>query len=154
MEALSVKERALKLLSRRPYSEQEIRRKLLQKSVPEAEADEVCSWLKEQGFLDDQSYASSVVRFCISKGFGCQRVRQELFRRGVPKEFWEEALAEMPEQNDKLDRFLSARLRHPEDADERRRLSAALMRRGFSREEIRSAFSRLADTNTDSDWME
>jgi len=49
----------------------------------------------------------------------------------------------MPENTEKIDRFIAARLKDPEDREQIRKISAALFRRGFSWEEIREALSRF-----------
>ena len=133
------RDRALELLSRRPMSCKELRDKLLQKGEDEDAAAYSVRWLEERGFLNDESYAAAVARHYAAKGYGAGRVRAELNRRGVPRELWEEALASMPEPDDKLRRFIASRLRDPEDREQLRKLSAALYRRGYSWEEIRSA---------------
>ena len=84
-----------------------------------------------------------MVRHYAAKGFGEGRVRQELQRRGIDRELWEEALEQMPEGTDKLDRFIAARLTDPDDQGQVRKISAALFRRGYSWEEIRSALRRF-----------
>ena len=43
----------------------------------------------------------------------------------------------------KLDRFIAARLTDPDDQGQVRKISAALFRRGYSWEEIRSALRRF-----------
>ena len=73
------------------------------------------------------------------------RVRQELQRRGVPRELWEEALRELPEPEDKLDAYLASKLKDPDDRAQVQKVSAALIRRGFSWEEIRAALARYRD---------
>ena len=57
----------------------------------------------------------------------------------------DEAVEQMPESDDRLDRFLTARLKDPEDREQIRKVSAALFRRGYSWEEIRSALRRHTD---------
>ena len=49
------------------------------------------------------------------------------------------------EAGQRLDRFLTARLKDPEDREQIRKVSAALFRRGYSWEEIRSALRRHTD---------
>ena len=100
-------------------------------------------WLQEKGLLDDGRYAGMVVRHYAGKGYGPGRVRQELQRRGIPRELWEAALEQLPEQDDKIESFLRARLRDPEDRAQVQKVSAALIRRGFSWEEIRAALARF-----------
>ena len=135
--------RAMELLSRRPMSEKELIDKLIRKGEDEETAADCARWLRENGFLDDESYAAAVARHYAAKGYGPGRVRAELSRRGVDRELWDDTLEAMPENTDKLDRFIAARLSDPEDRDQVRKVSAALYRRGYSWEEIRSALRRF-----------
>ena len=135
--------RAMELLSRRPMSEKELIDKLIRKGEDEETAADCARWLRENGFLNDESYAAAVARHYAAKGYGPGRVRAELSRRGVDRELWDDTLEAMPENTDKLDRFISSRLTDPEDRDQVRKVSAALYRRGYSWEEIRSALRRF-----------
>ena len=135
--------RAMELLSRRPMSEKELVDKLIRKGEDQETAADCARWLREKGFLDDESYAAAVARHYAAKGYGPGRVRAELSRRGVDRELWDDTLEAMPENTDKLDRFIAARLSDPEDRDQVRKVSAALYRRGYSWEEIRSALRRF-----------
>lgn len=135
--------RAMELLSRRPMSEKELIDKLIRKGEDEETAADCARWLRENGFLNDESYAAAVARHYAAKGYGPGRVRAELSRRGVDRELWDDTLEAMPENTDKLDRFITARLTDPEDRDQIRKVSAALYRRGYSWEEIRSALRRF-----------
>ena len=136
------KNRGLELLSYRPMSAKELRDKLTEKGEEPAAAEAAVTWLCQQGFLDDARYAGMVVRHYAGKGYGAGRIRQELQRRGVPRELWDEALTELPESDDKLDRFIASRLKDPSNRAQVQKVSAALYRRGFSWEEIRAALAR------------
>ena len=135
--------RAMELLSRRPMSEKELVDKLIRKGEDEEAARDCARWLREEGFLNDESYAAAVARHYAAKGYGPGRVRAELSRRGVDRELWDGTIEAMPENSEKMDRFIAARLTDPEDRDQVRKVSAALYRRGYSWEEIRSALRRF-----------
>ena len=135
--------RAMELLSRRPMSEKELVDKLMGKGEDEETARDCARWLRENGFLDDESYAAAVARHYAAKGYGPGRVRAELSRRGVDRELWDGTIEAMPENSEKMDRFIAARLTDPEDREQVRKVSAALYRRGYSWEEIRSALRRF-----------
>ena len=141
----AAKNRALALLDKRDYSRAELRRKLLEKGISEADADAALERLGALGFVDDARYAPIVVRHYAAKGYGRRRVQQELQRRGIPRELWDEALAQMPEQDDTLDRLLAARLRGAEldDRAALKKATDALARRGYGWEEIAEAVERL-----------
>ena len=137
-------EKAVSLLNYRAHSRKELADKLKQKTgCGEAELNNVLDRLEELGFLNDRTYAAAVVRSCSRKGYGAQRARSELSRRGIPKELREEALAEMPETDAALERLIRSKLRDPSDRDEVRKVTAAMVRRGFSWDEIRRAIENV-----------
>ena len=129
---------------KRPHSEKELRDKLRQKGVSQADIDTVTALCLDYGFLDDVEYAGMIARHYGAMGYGPGRVRTELSRRGVPKELWDEALAELPADGETIDRLLAARLRGRDASDrkERDKAAAALFRRGYSWDDIRAAMRR------------
>ena len=136
------RDRALAIVSQRQMSRKELGAKLRDKGVDDETAAWCVDWITEHGFIDEESYAAAIARHYAAKGYGEGRVRQELMRRGIPRELFDDAFAAMPEGDEKLDRFIAARLRDPDDRGEVRKLSAALYRRGYSGEEIREALRR------------
>lgn len=141
MRALT-RERALEMLSRRAMSRAELVKKLIDKGVDEATAEHCGAWMEEHSLIDDESYAATVARHYAGKGYGAGRVRAELARRGISRELWDSALDAMPQNDDKIDKFISSRLHDINDRDEVRKLSQALFRRGYSWDEIREALER------------
>ena len=139
------RERAVSLLSYRPMSSRELRDKLVQKGEAPDIAEGAVSWMLDRRLLDDSAYAGMVVRHYAGKGYGAGRIRAELSRRGVSRDLWEEALAQAPEPDDNIDRFLASRLKDPSDKAQIQKVTAALYRRGFGWDEIRDALSRFCD---------
>lgn len=137
-----MREKALEIVSQRQMSAKELNRKLRDKGADEETADYCVQWITERGLIDEERYAAAIVRHYAAKGYGEGRLRQELQRRGVPRELWEDALEQMPEDTTKLDRLVTSKLRDPDDRDAVRKLSASLYRRGYSGEEIREALER------------
>ena len=144
------RQKALEMLSRRPYSRRELKDKLLRRGTDEQSAEDCIAWLDEHGFLDDGEYAGAVARHYSAKGYGAGRVKSELRRRGIERELADETLAELPENTDKIDAYIARRLSDPKDRDSVRKIGAALFRRGYSWEEIRAALRRF-DTETEED---
>ena len=95
--------------------------------------------------LDDTAYAEMLVRHYRAKGFGDLRVREELRRRGLARDLVASVLEEKPQDaNDAVLNFLQQKLRGQAlDEEKKRKLSAALMRRGFSWADIQSGFSKV-----------
>lgn len=137
------RQKALELLSRRPYSRRELKDKLLRKGTDEQSADDCVRWLSDCGFLDDGEYAGAVMRHYSAKGYGAGRVKSELLRRGIDRELADEVLSDLPENTEMIDSFIARRLSDPKDRDSVRKISAALFRRGYSWEDIRAALRRF-----------
>lgn len=135
--------KGLELISRRMLSVKELEQKLVQKGISEEAAHDCALWLEENRFLDDEAYASALARHYSAKGYGAGRLRHELSRRGVERELWDDAVEHMPENTDRIDKFIAARLKDSSDREQINKVSAALFRRGFSWEEIRQALRRF-----------
>ncbi len=137
---------AAELIGRRAMSRRDLERKLREKGAGEAEARYAAEWMEAIGAIDDAAYAAALVRHCAGLGYGPARVREKLYEKGVPRELWEDALEELPEDGGQIDAFLQSRLRGrtPEEK-EKRRLTNTLLRRGFSWGEVRAAWGRLGE---------
>lgn len=148
-----VRLQAMKILERRDVSRKMLVDRLTEKGAAPEEAQEAADWLCSLGLLDDARYAGLVVRHYAGKGYGPRRIREELYRRGIPKPLWEPALEELPETADTALRLLRSRLRGGCAAQEDlRRAAAYLQRRGFSWEEIRTAVERYQTETEDNGY--
>lgn len=132
---------------KRPHSEKELRDKLAQKGASPEDIETVVALCVDYGFVNDGEYAGMIVRHYASSGYGPGRIRMELKRRGVPPDYWEEAMEEFPEGNETIDRLLAARLRGRDisDCKERDKAANALFRKGYSWDDIRAAMERLRE---------
>lgn len=158
-----LKTKALNIVSARSVSRRELVKKLTarpwrqagaeddgaeldpvqEREALEAQAESVADWLENLGLLNDEQYARDVVRWCGEKGYGERRVRDELFRRGVPREFWDEALEDFSGAEGAVDRFLAQKLKNWDgDKKQLKRVTDALARKGFSWSEISEGLER------------
>lgn len=137
------KARALRIINTRPMSRREMYDRLISKGETPENAELCADWLCDMGLINDRSYASSVVRHYAAKGYGASRIKQELKRHGLSRELWDEALEELPEQDDYIIRFLRSRLNDPEDRAQVKKVSDALFRRGYSWEQIKHALNNF-----------
>ena len=94
--------------------------------------------------VDDRNTAQQVVSRCISRGYGLQRAKQALYEKRIPKEYWEEALADYPDQSDHIVAFLQTRLGAEWDERDLCRAIDALLRRGHSYSRIKQALGQLS----------
>lgn len=137
-----IKDRAFRILELRDHSAKELKNKLIQKGEDPDESAECVAWLEEIGVIDDERYAAAVVRRYVAKGYGAGRIRTEFTRRGIDRELWENALEEMPEEKDALDKMVQAKLETLPDRKELKKFTDKLLRRGFSWDEINEALNR------------
>lgn len=141
----SAKERAVRIVSAAPVTKRELYHRLVLKGESEENAHMAVAWLEELKLLDDRQVAESVVRSGIAKGYGEARIKQMLYEKRVPKEYWQEALSRMPAQDDAIDAFLQRRFRGRQpDRAECKRAADALLRRGHRWSEIKLALERYA----------
>ena len=140
----NVKATAADLIGKRAMSRRDLERKLQEKGASEAEARYAAEWLEAIGAINDADYAALLVRHCGQLGYGPARIRDKLYEKGVPRELWEDALDTLPDQSEDVDRFLRSKLRGElPDEKEKKRLTDALLRRGFSWGDVRAAWNRL-----------
>ncbi|WP_297999566.1 regulatory protein RecX [uncultured Oscillibacter sp.] len=137
---------AADLIGKRAMSRRDLERKLQEKGASETEARYAAEWLEAIGALNDAEYAAALVRHYSRLGYGPARVREKLYEKGVPRELWEGALEELPADGGQVDAFLRSKLRgRPPDEKEKRRLTNALLRRGFPWGEVKAAWRRLGE---------
>ena len=136
--------RAVNMISARPLSKKELQKRLRDKGAADADAEAAADWLEDIGALDDLAYAKTIVRHYSANGCGEAKLRDELRRRGVPRELWEEALSTAPDPAETLSRVIASRTRGKRlDDKSRKKLSDLLLRRGFSWRDVRAALSAL-----------
>ena len=140
----NVKATAADLIGKRAMSRASLEKKLKEKGASEAEARYAAEWLEAIGAINDADYAALLVRHCADLGYGPARTREKLYEKGVPRELWDEALDQLPDNGEQIDRFLQSKLRgRMPDEKEKKRLTDALLRRGYSWGDVKAAWNRL-----------
>ena len=140
---MSAKMRAVRIVSASSVSKKDLQQRLVQKGEDPLQAREAVQWMSDLNLLDDARVAEQVVSRCISKGYGLARAKQALYEKKVPKEYWDAALEDYPDQLEKIEDYLSAHLDAGSDAREIKKAIDALMRRGHSYSTIRRAMNGL-----------
>lgn len=139
----NLREKALSLLTVKPQSRKELERKLEQWEAGEQESAAICDRMEELGLLNDAAYAVQVVRHYSTKGCGEHKLRDELYRRGVPRDLWQQALEQAEDPTRAIDEFIAKKLAGKQpDRKLLQKVSDALMRRGFGWEDVRDALNR------------
>ena len=141
---MSAKMRAVRIVSAASVSRRDLEARLVRKGENPQQAKEAVAWMEDLHLVDDRATAEQVVSSCISKGYGLMRAKQALYEKRIPKEYWDEALADYPDQTGKITAFLKSRLDADSDEKQVRRAVDALIRRGHSYGTIRRALDALS----------
>lgn len=141
--AMSAKMRAVRIVSATSVSKRDLEQRLIHKGEDPEQAKEAVRWMSELDLLDDEKVARQVVDRCIAKGYGPARAKQALYEKKVPKQYWDDALADYPDMSDKIEAFLRSKLGAEYDERDLKRAIDALLRRGHSYGQIRQALKCL-----------
>ena len=141
---MSAKMRAVRIVSASSVSRRDLEARLVRKGEDPQQAKEAVAWMEDLHLVDDRATAEQVVSSCISKGYGLARAKQALYEKRIPKEYWDEALADYPDQTEKITAFLKSRLDADSDEKQVRRAVDALIRRGHNYGTIRRALDALS----------
>ena len=147
----SAKMRAVRIISASAVSRRDLETRLVRKGESEEQAKAAVEWLADLNLVDDRQTARQIVERCIHKGYGLQRAKQALYEKQIPKDLWEEVLADYPDQTDRIADFLRTKLRDPEDPKQVRRAIDAALRRGHSYGEVKRALEMIG---TESEFEE
>jgi regulatory protein len=135
---LSLKGRALRLLSQREHSRTELERKLAPHAEEPGTLAQVLDELQARGFISEERVVESVIHRRASK-LGTARVQQELVAKGLSAQAMTEALARL--RSTELDRAREVWARKfgetAADPKERARQMRFLLSRGFAAEVVR-----------------
>jgi regulatory protein len=142
---LSLKGRALRLLSGREHSRTELERKLSAHEEEPGQLRQILDELQAKGFIDHRRVAESVLHRRAAK-LGAARVRQELQGKGLEPELVAQAVAGL--RSTEVQRAREVWRRRfdapPADAAERGKQARFLAARGFDGEVIRRVLAGTA----------
>ncbi len=138
---------ALRLLSYRSRSRSEMIERLTKKGFGYEETERTVRYLQERGFIEDRALASELFTNAVERKYlGRTGIKAFLSRRGIDKELINETLSmhtrdmEMESAGRLVRKRVKALQRHPKEV-KRRRIRAALQRRGFSADVINRLIS-------------
>lgn len=147
--AVRAKMRAVRIVAASAVSKKDLSQRLVHKGETEEDAQAAVAWMEDLNLLDDAETARQIVRRGVARGYGAARIRQMLYEKQIPRDCWEEALAQVPDPEEEIMEYLRRHM--PQDADRKLRdkTIAALQRRGFSWEPIRRCMARYCETGYD-----
>lgn len=133
------------LLSRRSHSEQELKTKIMRTCDADS-AEKAVKRFVELGYLNDEDFAKELAEHLFTvKNYSKGNVRAELLKRGIDRDIVNSVIAENDtDPVDSIINIINKRyLRKLCDEDGRQKVTAALVRKGFSYSDIKSAYYRI-----------
>jgi len=142
---------ALRVEARRSHARNDLRRRLIQKQHPPAAVEGALTRLLAQGVLDDARFARAYAATRLRRGRGPARVLTDLLIQGVERRVAETAVAQaMADEGVDPEKEVRAlaerRVRQLADVPllvRKRRLTAYLLRRGWSGGTVRALVEEL-----------
>ncbi|WP_159567145.1 regulatory protein RecX [Budvicia diplopodorum] len=146
--------RAMRLLSQRDYSEQEMRRKLAAHSpfdrttekipVSQESIDNVIEYCYQHSWLNDVQFTQRFIVSRSRKGYGPQRIQSELQQKGIGRDEVRRALSESDVDWFEMAKDLAIRRFGsplPADWKAKSKVQRYLSYRGFTQDEIQYVFT-------------
>ncbi|MCR6651541.1 MAG: recombination regulator RecX [Cellvibrionaceae bacterium] len=142
----------LTLLARREHSQYELQQKLLQRFPGAADLiGEVLDGAADDGYQSDSRFAEAYIRARSNKGYGFQRLRQELRLRGVADYLIAAAISERKNDDQHFEQLVLVWRKKfktaPADLKEKLRQAHFLRYRGFSSTDVEALFAYLQREN-------
>ena len=138
---MSAKMRATRILASTDVSKRDLKQRLIQKGENPEHSAEAVAWLEDLNLVDEARTAEILVRRCAAKGYGLARAKQMLYEKRIPKEYWDDALADYPDQSEYIVSYLEKT--DISDSKSARKAIDALIRRGHSYAQIKKAMGRI-----------
>ncbi len=137
--------RAMNLLQKRDYTERQLRDKLSEGLYPAEIIDDAVDYVKSFRYIDDDRYARDYIAYHMSTR-SRNRILQDLMTKGIPRDsitaIMDEVYAEEGDvEMEQIRQLLDKKHFDPDNTDykERQKITAFLMRRGFSLSQINKA---------------
>ncbi len=141
--------RAVGLLSRREYCQQEMVRKLISKGADRVSAETVAERLSRSGWISDERFARELIRVRVGRGYGPVRIENELVQRGVDEHLASACLTECDiDWGEQIVRLVERKYRNvaAENYNAWAKRAAFLRTRGFTAEQIGESLGRYSNS--------
>jgi len=140
---------AFRLLKFRLRSEDELRKRLKKKKIPDDIIEETISFLKEKRFIDDAQFAGLWADSRLRSNLGIKRISVELRQKGLNKELITQTINRIRRNYDEekivyalaKERWQKLKDLAPDKA--RQRLYGWLLRRGFAADTVIDTINKI-----------
>lgn len=143
------KEKALRLLEFRNHSEKELTDKLARLGASSENIERTVEFLNGYKLINDENYAEAFARDLHHlKGYGKNRIRSELYAKGIDGAIIDTVLEELDDNDlDLLTEKIKKRLNGDFEKKSRDRVTRYFVNKGYSFDEIRSCIEKTVQSD-------
>ena len=143
-------EYALSLLSKRHYTEWQMRQKLYAKDADKASVDYVIKKLKELDLINDKAFIEDFLGYAEERGYGKRKIMKELAKKGIfAEEIQKIKFSSSSEKKKAMDLLPALEKKYDRYSYEqkKRHIFTALVSRGFDIEIANMVIEKVSDKN-------
>ncbi len=141
-----IRDYCLNILSKRDYTEYELRKKL-KKKFENKNFDEIVSYLKSYGYIDDEKFLNNFTLNKFKAGYGQYYIQHKLFEKGirVSLEKIVEIISEEYDIEEKIKEILKKKgiMKNTSELAVKKRYFDFLLRRGFDTNSIHKVMQEV-----------
>lgn len=154
-ELFSLKNSALRIISRRPHSAFELKVKLQKKRFNKDDIAPIIQDFQDRGYLSDRDFAFRYAEEAISKKKGLIKIKGELISKGINREIIDEVMSSVEDEESLLENAKSlanrklSSLKHKslEKNQLKQKLYSHLISKGYNHTIIRQVIDELLSEN-------
>ncbi|MFH1691705.1 MAG: regulatory protein RecX [Candidatus Omnitrophota bacterium] len=146
---MKCRQAALRLIKFRVRSRKELEERLRAKGYSLEVVQDVLAYCQEHRFIDDKAFALIWARGRVKKPFGFSRICRELYNKGIAEDIVSSVIEEIKKdyhEQEAIHNIVCSRLSKYKGLDPlkaKARLFGFLLRRGFSKDLVIEAVSRI-----------
>ncbi len=143
--------RAMHLLTKRPYTEYQLRQKLREGMYPDQSIESAMAYVKSFGYIDDEAYARDYISYHLECS-GIRNIEQKLQQKGIDSKLIGRILGEMDPlelscaQTEQIRALFQKKYKGciPEDAAQKNKMINFFLRKGYSVSEVKRALKEIS----------
>ena len=140
------KSRALWYLSRSDHSEKALLDKLRRGDFSEKACRDAVDRMIELGLINDEAYGSRMAEYLSQSNVSKREAEAKLVTRGIPRQLAHELVASEEDECDKIKYLLEHKYANKlSDEESVKKVFAALIRKGFSYSDVKSALKDYSE---------
>lgn len=147
------RDKALNILSRKSITSHDLGAKLAEKGYEDIVICEVIKDLESLGYIDDESYASMYLEYCLEKMWGKKKITYEMKQKGISDEIIEMVLGAYEDETalEQMTEVIKQKYMHLclSDPKTKAKISRYFASRGFDFSQINTAINIVAKENSD-----